>query len=203
MIAATSERPPSISFSATASDTPTHATEVAPRWSTLPGGVIAGGEIVLLAIKPSMWRPLLESASWLVTCLLLAGALIWLGQPIPGLSVVASAQLMLFIGFGRLGVAIVRWVPRWYVLTNRRILDIEGVRTPRIWSCPLIEVRNTYLHASRAEKLTGLGTITIVTERAAERPRSWRSIAKSEAVHAKIRRSIENAIDQHGISALA
>jgi hypothetical protein len=94
---------------------------------------------------------------------------------------------------------VVRWAPRWYVLTNRRVLDIQGVRSPRIWSCLLTEIRNTYLNASPPEKLTGLGTITFVTDHPDEPPCHWRSVAKPEEVHAKIRRAIENAIDQQGI----
>lgn len=78
-------------------------------------------------------------------------------------------------------------------------MDIEGIREPRIWSCPLIETRNTYLNANLIEKITGLGTITVVTEHGNQPPRFWQSIAKPEEVHAAMRRAIENAIDQFGI----
>jgi len=165
----------------------------------LPGGVLDGREIVVLAIRPSMWRPMIDSAPWLVTCCLLAAVLIWLGRPISGLSLTATAQLILLAGLVRLGFAVVRWVSMWYVLTNRRILDIRGVRAPQIWSCLLIQARNTYLNASPVEKLTGLGTITFVTDRPDEPPRRWQSVSKPQEVHTKIRRAIENAIDEHGI----
>ncbi len=185
---------------ATASgETVTHAAKTATDWSHLPGGVVDGGELILLAVKPSLWRPLFDSAIWIATCAVLAFAVSRAGRPIPGFSMSATVQLIVFVGFLRLGWAISRWIPRWFVLTNRRIMDIEGIREPRIWSCPLIETRNTYLNATPAERITGLGTISIVTEHADQPPRFWQSIAKAEEVHAAMRRAIENAIDQFGI----
>jgi hypothetical protein len=106
---------------------------------------------------------------------------------------------VLLIALARVGLAVVRWVPTWYVLTNRRVLDVRGVRSPRISACLLVDVRNTYLRSSSAEKLTRLGTITFITDREDTASHIWRSIAKPDVVHAKIRRAIENAIDQHGI----
>jgi len=179
---------------ATASDAHTQPARSA-AWSTLPGGLVGGGEIVLFAIKPSMWRPLFDSAMWLIAAVMIAISASTMGARIPGLSMIVSIEIILGIGFGRLALAILQWVPRWYVLTNRRILDVEGVRAPRVWSVPLTEVRNTYLGATPPEKLTCLGTITIVTSDPGCRPRHWRSIPKADEVHSRIRRAIENALD--------
>ena len=123
-----------------------------------------------------------------------------LERPLPGWSMTASAQLLLLVGFVRLGVAVVRWIPAWYVLTNRRVIEIRGVRAPRIASCMLIQVRNTYLNATWAEKAAQLGTITFVTEDPQKPAQIWHSIPKSVEVHAEVRRAIENAIDQHNSS---
>lgn len=178
------------------SDAPSRAAKVETTWGGLPGGVVDGGEIVILAIKPSMWRPLLESGPWLIAACMLAAAVSWMHQSIPGLSVQLTAQLILLVGMARLGVAMVRWVPTWYVLTNRRIMNIQGVRVPRISSSLLIEIRNTYLHVGQVEKLAGLGSITFVTDHAQDPPRIWEAIAKPDLVHDKVRRAIESAIDQ-------
>jgi len=96
-----------------------------------------------------------------------------------------------------MALAIIRWVPRWHVLTNRRIIDVRGVRSPRVAWCPLLEIRNTYLHSTLAEKIASLGTITFVTTHEEQPSRQWRSIAKPDEVHDKIRRAIGGAIDQH------
>ena len=55
-------------LAAATSEAPPHAAKAATHWTALPSGVVDGGEIVLLAIKPSMWRPLLDSAPWLIVC---------------------------------------------------------------------------------------------------------------------------------------
>ena len=188
-------------FAASMSDAPSRVPHVAARWATLPGGLIDGGEIVVLAIKPSLWRPVFDSAVWLATSAMFAAALTMIGLPLPGLSPTTTAQLVLLIGFTGLGLSVVRWTTTWHVLTNRRIIDIHGVRTPRIAACLLVHVRNTYLHASLPEKVTRLGTITFVTDEADRLPHLWRSIAHPDEVHAKIRRAIENAIDQSSAGA--
>jgi len=186
-------------FVATMSDAPSRASDVTARWTTLPGGVIDGGEIVVLAIKPSLWRPVFDSAAMLVTSVLLAVVLTTLGIPLPGLSPATTAQLVLLIGFAGLGLSVIRWTTTWHVLTNRRIIDIQGVRTPRISACLLVHVRNTYLHITAVEKMTRIGTITFVTDEPDQAPHVWRSIAHPDEVHAKIRRAIENAIDQTSV----
>lgn len=181
-------------------EAPSGVSRVATKWATLPGGLIDGGEIIVFAIKPSMWRPVFDSAPWLVTTFLLAVVLTLVRAPFPGLSLTWTAEALVLMGVARLGYAVVRWVPTWYVLTNRRVIDIRGVRSPRIWSCVLIEVRNTYVNASPPERLTRLGSISFVTDRPDEPPRTWRSIAGHDEIHARVRRAIENAIDEFGIT---
>ncbi len=191
--------PRSVSFSAVTSEAPPRASKAATRWTALPGEIIDGGEIVVLAIKPSMWRPVFDSAPWIVTCCLLVVVLTWLGRPIPGWSPTITAQVILLVALARVGLDVVRWIPTWYVLTNRRIIDVHGVRSPRISSCPLINIRNTYVQPSPAERLAHLGTIILVADHKDEVSHIWQSVANADEVHAKIRRAIENAIDQREI----
>jgi hypothetical protein len=187
----------SVAFAA-ASEAPPTVSEATLPWAALPGGVVDGGEIVILAIKPSMWKPVFDSATWLVAACLMAAVLTRLGAALPGLSLTSTAQLVLLAGFARLGIAVFRWVPTWHVLTNRRIIDIHGVRAPAAVSCPLIDIRNTYLRPSPAEKLLGLGSILFISKHDGDQPRAWRCISRPDDVHARIRRAIEQAIDQHG-----
>lgn len=188
-----------VRFSAVMSEAPARATEVASRWTAVPRGVVDGGELVLLAVKPSLWRPVLDSSAWIVTCSLLATTLLVLGQPLPGLALGTSAQLIMLVAVLRLGVGLIRWVTMWHLLTNRRIIDVQGVRAPVIRSCLLVHLRNTYLRTSAVEKPLGLGTILLVTDEPEHRPHMWASIAHPEETHAKIRRAIENALDQCGV----
>lgn len=179
------------------SEAPAHTEKMAPVWAGLPTGVVDGGEVVLLAIKPSAWKPVLSSLAPLaIGCSLAIGAGL-LNASIPGMSVAATAQMFLLLAMVPLGIGVVRWVPTWYVLTNRRVMIVQGVREARIRSCLLVDVRNTYINADVAERLLKLGTISFVSNDTKELPSHWQSIAQPAEVHEKIRRAVENAIDQH------
>lgn len=193
-------RPVSAPITTAMADVQTPTAKAKPSWTAFPKGVVDGGEIVQLAIKPSIWRPVVESAPWIVTAVLLCVTLILLNVPFPGWSLALTTQTILFIGSLRLGMAIIGWVPTWYVLTNRRVICIHGIRSPGITSSPLLEVRNTYLRASSFEQLAGLGTIIFALNDSDRDPIVWSYIGNAEEVHARVRRAIENAIDQHGIS---
>jgi len=185
-------------FAAAETDSPSAVDKVALRLTSLPGGLVDGGEVVLLAIKPSMWRPFFDSAAWIVTLTMLAIVTTIWELALPGLTVSTSAQLILVLALLRFGLAIFAWIPSWYVLTNRRLIEIHGVRTPDIAACSLLEVRNTYFNTTPIEKAARLGTITYVTADETEAPHYWRSISEPQLVHTEIRRAIENAIDnQH------
>ncbi len=182
---------------AAAAQAPPRASTTTTTWADLPGGVLDGGEIVLLAVKPSMWRPVFDSVPWIVTCCLLAGTILGLSTPLPGLSLTATAQLVLLVACVRLAFAIVRWVPTWYVLTNRRIINIRGVRTPRIAACLLVDVHHTGIHRSAVDNLVGLGSIFFAVDHTDGPPQPWQSLQKPDEVHARIRRAIESAVDHH------
>lgn len=181
------------------SDTPPQAVDLPAEWSELPSGVIDGGEIVLLAIKPSMWGPLLDALPWILATLGFSALILVLHLALPGLTPFGSARLVLAVGFVRLLIGIARWVATWYVLTNRRILDVRGARTPRIGAMALVEVRNTYLNASVPERVARVASIRFVSKHSDRLPCVWEFVPKPELVHAKIRRAIENALDQYGL----
>ena len=165
--------------------------------AVLPAGIIDGGEVVILAIKSSVLRPLFDSAPWLGACAFAAGCAMWSGRIVPSVSLAVTLQLVLLLAMIRVGTALVRWLPAWYVLTNRRILSVRGVRRPRVTARMLVEIRNTYLRHTTAERVTRLGTIIFATDRSDDAPTTWRSIQDSKRVHAEIRRAIEQALDHH------
>lgn len=193
-------KPSANPFAVGETDSSSTAGEVASRLTSLPQGLVDGGEIIILAVKPSMWRPVFDSVPWVMTLSFLAVVSMTWNLALPGLTVSSSAQVIFLFGMLRLGIAVVAWIPSWYVLTNRRLIEIRGVRTPDITSCSLLEVRNTYLNATTIEKTARLGTITYVTDDEAQAPHYWRTIAEPETVHAEIRRAIENVIDNHHAS---
>ncbi len=193
-------KPSANPFAVGEADSPSTVGEVASRLTSLPKGLVDGGEVIILAVKPSMWRPLFDSGPWIATLsVLTVASMVW-RLALPGLSVSVSAQVIFLLGMLRLGLAVVLWIPSWYVLTNRRLIEIHGVRTPDITSCSLVDVRNTYLNATAIEKAGQLGTITYVTADETQPPHHWRTIAEPDVVHTEIRRAIETAIDNHHAS---
>lgn len=200
MILAPARRTGSLRFSAAPAEAPTQTVELPAPWATIPGGAIDGGEIILLAVKPSMWRPLLDSAPWMVTCAVLAVALVWLRRPLPALSLTTTAQLILWVALARLGASVVRWVPTWYVLTNHRIIHIQGVRSPQVNGCPLIDIHDTCVHRSGPEQLARLGTIVFATDDTAATPPPWRFVVQADEVEARIRRAMHSASGQRRLA---
>ena len=184
-------------FAAVLTEAPTDSSAVERSWAALPDEIVAGGETIVLAIKPSIWRPLFDSMPWLIMAAVLSVALAVMGKPPGGLSVSLWVQIVLVLGVARLGIAIIRWVSTWYVLTNRRVMCIHGVRSPRVQALALHEVRNTYLSATTPEKPLGLGTISLVSDDPHHAPLIWMSIIRPSETHEKIRRAIQNAIDHH------
>jgi membrane protein YdbS with pleckstrin-like domain len=180
-------------LAATITDAPPRVGKAAAAWHALPQELIDGGEIVILAIKPSMWRPLLDSWPWILTACVFALITTTWPATIPGLSVMATAQVILLVAACRLGVAIVRWIPTWYVLTNRRILTIQGVRAPRFTACPLPAIGNVELSTTPSERLTRLGTVLFAAQDERTVIQLWRSIARPEEIHARVRRAIDEA----------
>lgn len=184
-------------FAAGETESPAAVGDVASRLTSLPQGLVDGGEVIILAVKPSMWRPLFDSGAWIITLSVLAVASMVWKLALPGVTVSVTAQIIFLLGMVRLALAVVAWIPSWYVLTNRRLIEIRGVRTPDITSCSLLDVRNTYVHSTNLEKTARLGTIIYVTTEETTPPHYWRTIAEPETVHSEIRRAIENAIDNH------
>ena len=195
-----SERPlPTTHLSAVATEPSPNAVAVRANWTKLPGGVLDGGEIVIFAIKPSMWRWLFDSAPWLVVCSVLAVFVTLLGRPVFGLAPTGTVQVLMLVAFARLGFVMLRWIPTWYVLTNRRLIDVQGVRAARIRSCPLIDVADTHLQESIPDKAAQLGTIVFELDRPGDGPYVWQSIQTPHEVFDKVRSTIRNARDFRGM----
>lgn len=177
------------------SEAPSRARDIAVQLASLPSDVVDGGEIVILAIKPAVWRPFIESGGWIIGACAAAMAIGAFEVAPAGLSQRTAIQLVLLVGLARLGVAILKWIPTWYVLTNRRVMTISGIRMPRVSSMLLVDIRNTYLNRSLAERWAALGTITCMSGEEPCVPQVWQCVADCQAVHEQIRHAVDQAID--------
>ena len=160
----------------------------------VPAHLLDGGEIVILAIKPSLWFVPLTSARWILLGigLLAAANISWVTPHVAGYLRMAG-----YLGVaGRLGWAMLQWVSRLYVLTNRRVMRLRGVFNVELFQCELTRVQSIVLSASWPERLARSGTILIQTAGALGSVggmAAWRIVARPLEVHKKLNDAIRRA----------
>lgn len=181
---------------------PFGAVEAPPAAAALPAEQVAvptelldGGEVVLLAIKPSLWTVVFSSAQWVCVAAVIIALDWWSGRSLSAAIHVPVAEIALAVAGLRIGVGMMQWVAQAYVLTNRRIMRIRGVVRVEVFACPLVQVLGTEVTVSPPEAITRLGTIRFNTK-ADFSVRCWYHIAHAHEVHAEVRRAIERAFDR-------
>lgn len=159
----------------------------------VPVHLLDGGEVVLFAIKPSLWFILFASVRWLIVL----GAVIALA---PYLSLVFGringtlvAKAAVALGAARVGFAILEWASRLYVLTNRRVMRIRGVFNINLFECSLLKIENTDVVLTWYERLFGLGTVAFATAGTGPFETSWAHVAHPLEVHEQVRAAINRA----------
>lgn len=170
----------------------------------VPAHLLGGDEIVHFAIKPSPWFVVFMSLRWVATGFLLA-----LLAASGALPVQSTYRWYLYqIGFGiaglRLAWALLEWVSRLYILTNRRVMRIRGIVNVEVFECSLERIQHTELTLSFLERLTRIGTILFQTAGGAPGARggaAWRMVSRPLEVHEKLREAIHRARNRgnHGL----
>lgn len=188
-----------VMMSGAATEAPAAPAIVRAEPIVLPLDILDGGEVVILALKPSLWFIVFDALKWLV-----AGGVMIAGWALAGntwaqfTETLAAQAAMLAIG-ARVGVALLRWVSRFYVLTNRRVMRIRGVLRADVLDIPLTRVINTRVTQALNERVTGLGTLHFASDQPMPRDCAWRNISRPDEVHAEVRRAIEQALDNHPV----
>jgi hypothetical protein len=163
-----------------------------PLGALLAGHVLQDGEVVLLLLKPSPLYILLSTLRWAaVIAILLVFAKIY-DQPLPGPN---SSYVMagLFVYAGRLMWAVLQWMGRLYILTDLRILRLQGVFSIDLFDCPLRKVLRTRLTYTARERLFGLGSIEITPIDDNCPIAQWQTIARPAQVHEQVAAAINRA----------
>ncbi len=160
------------------------------------GDVLDGGEIVLFALKPSMWYLVLVSARWLAgaVVIILLAPLLFQARSATAELLTQSALLVTAI---RLILALLQWSSRLYVLTNRRVMCYRGLMHVSVFESPLVHIRNTYVNASSVERRCKVGSIGFSLQGGKQVDDWWEQVSDPHAIHKRIRRAIENALDNH------
>lgn len=160
----------------------------------LPSDLLSEDEIVVFAVKPSLWSILFVSFRTIVIASLIALAATFLG-PVLHLGELARViiQLAGLAILCRLGFAFLQWVSRVYVLTNKRIIRIRGVFTIDIFQCALAKLQNTFLTLTVPQRILRLGNIAFTTAGTGAVEAIWRHVADPLVIHKQLIRAMNNA----------
>ncbi len=156
--------------------------------------LLQDGESIILAIKPSSWFVLLVSLPVLLIAVGL-GSGAYLADRLFGYESIPlklSGLALSFISLVRIMVASFQWLGRLYVLTNRRAMLIRGIMKINVTECPLVDIAETILTASNAERPLSVASMYFRTNENKYEPIIWLYLSEP----AKIQQTVEQAIHQ-------
>jgi hypothetical protein len=162
--------------------------------SLVPAELLDGGEIIIFAVKPSLWFVLLKSARWLLGMVLTILVAEWVGEAAFPLSKGTLIQGAVALGGARVGLALLQWVSRLYILTNRRIMRLTGIFNIDLFECQLTKIQSTFLTMAWYERILGIGTISFATAGAGGGIEvSWVHVNDPLELHERVRAAINRA----------
>jgi hypothetical protein len=164
--------------------------QATPLAAILSAHLLRDGEVVLLAIKPSVWFIFLSSASFNGAVLLASLALAVIEHHRHDRLYLETA--VFFIG-GRLMWAVLQWMGRLYVLTDMRVLRLAGVFSIDVFDCPLRKIVRTRLVSRFREKLVLTGSIEIIPKDETVNSDIWQTIARPKMIHERLVAAINRA----------
>jgi hypothetical protein len=163
--------------------------EEAVRSRIISPSLLLPAEVVLFELKPSLWYVLFASlpiAAAGVALVVLALAVEQL-QSVRHLGMVIG---MWVIGL-RVAIALLQWLGRTYVLTDRRILIQSGVFDVRVEALGLEQIETTFVAQAVVQRLLGIGTIFFRTGNAGRGSLSWEHVRRPKEVHGHVVTQIE------------
>jgi hypothetical protein len=153
--------------------------------------VLRDGELILLVLKPSIWFILFNSLSYIAAGLILILGLKLFGGQRPVVRLLIEISVLLIAA--HLMWSVLQWMGRLYVLTDMRILRLEGVFQTDIFDCPLRKVARTRMLRPLRERLLNLGSIEIIPREECYPIASWQTIPRPLQVHQQILAAIQKA----------
>jgi len=167
---------------------PTSAAVAEPA---VPAKLLEEGEIVILAIKPSLWFVLISSWSVLAVVGIVALVALLAGE-VPGAWVPRRIifSLCFVVGVVRVMVAGFQWAGRLYILTNRRLMGICGVVSVDVSQCPLRQIGEVVPCVSRLERPLGLGSLFFKDREGSVCEADWVNLARPGDVEQLVNEAI-------------
>ncbi len=154
-------------------------------------------EIIILLLKPSPWFiPLsclrfLTGATLVLVLLTLGIRRGWVN--LGSLNMVPRDVMLAYLGVigARLFWQFLEWSSRVYVLTDRRVIRLQGVIRVHLFEASLKQIQHTSVYFSLRERLLSLGTIHFATAGTGITEASWQMLARPLEVHRILRQTLE------------
>lgn len=164
-----------------------------PMAAMLTQNVLHNGELILLAIKPSLFYIPFSCLKFCATVLILMIVMkIW-GPAMGEYHVRTYIEIGTLLLVGRLTWAAMQWMSRLYILTDMRIVSVTGVFTVDIFNCQLRKIARTRMFFTFKERLLGLGTIEIIPMDEDVPTSMWQTVSHARAVHKEILAAMNRA----------
>jgi len=128
-------------------------------------GLMSTGERIVHREKQH-WFVFIWGARYTILAIVIAGvgALIQNNLSSPWREILGTAAVILFVGgLLLLGWTILRYMNQEYVLTNRRVIEVEGVLNKRVTDSSLEKVNDIVLTQSIFGRMFGFGDLEILT----------------------------------------
>ena len=159
----------------------------------VPANLLADGEIVILAIKPSSWFVLIASLPVLAGAAAVAAAAGIVDHYRPGTPDQLVYSFAATAAVARLAFGCWQWLGRTYVLTNLRVITVRGLINVGVTAAALSEVREAVLGQATPERVLGLGSIYCLADSEAKAAVSWSTIANPLQVQEILDEAIRRA----------
>ena len=168
---------------------PEEISEEAIRSRIISPSLLLPAEVVLFELKPSLWYVLFASLPIAAA----GAALVALSLAVEQLESVRHLGMVIgmwIIGL-RVAIALLQWLGRTYVLTDRRILIQSGVFNVKVEALGLERIEATFVAQAVVQRLPGIGTIFFRTGDAGRGSLSWEHVRRPKEVHGHVVAQIE------------
>jgi len=159
--------------------------------------LVNDGEIIILQTRPSIIYIILASLgslfaiAFLVVCLAYISRVPYFKQSFASWSELDSLLFGFALVIIRLGWQFLDWWCRLYVLTDRRIITVQGVIRRSYYQAPLRQIQHLAVVQSVRERVTWLGSIAFATAGSDRYDTIWLMLRRPFEVYKTINQTIE------------
>ncbi|HUU10870.1 MAG TPA: PH domain-containing protein [Phycisphaerae bacterium] len=158
--------------------------EMPIRARIISPSLLLPAEVVIFEVKPSLWYVVFASLPIAAVGLTLT-FLVCVIEQLYAIRYLGAVIGMWLIGL-RIAFALLQWLGRTYVLTDRRILMQSGVLEVGVESMPLEDIENTFVAQAVAQRVLGIGKIFFRAGSPHCASLAWEHIRRPKEVHAHI-----------------